>query len=151
MKLKNDRQNYQGFTLWEGLLGLLVLSLSVLLFSSLLINAQYFTKQLENTETKTWNIFLLQLANERQEFLIQNITTNKITFFDPEKQESFSLEFKQNKLVKSKNNGYQPLLVEVKMANFEQFDSAVLLTVRLSDDKIRQSYIVLDERIQYEK
>lgn len=151
IKLKKSNKSWQGFTLLEAMVGLMVLSLSMLLFTGLLENAKFLEKYLAHSEEKNWSIFLLQLESECRGYNINEVKSNQIKFVHSTTNEAFFLKYKNGKIIKSKNKGYQPLLLNVKAANFEKSTSGAKLSVLLENGIEKQSNLTVNEGVNIEE
>lgn len=127
---KKIKKNYsKGFTIIECLVSLLVLSIICLLFSSIITNARITAEHLKNSSQKEWQIFLIQLENELKTCHYQSVDKNKFVFKNKKNEKVVWIEFKLGKIVKVENNGYQPMLINVKQAIFEEERNYIQLTI----------------------
>jgi competence protein ComGF len=131
--LYSKKNSYFGFTLIECLLALYLLTLICLLFSALIKNTAATTNRLKNTKEKEWQVFLIQLENELQHCHYEKTQENKMIFRNSEKNTPVWIEFKLGKIVKVENGGYQPLLTEVKQAQFTKRKEMVIIDVQFEE------------------
>lgn len=140
----NDAKlRYNGFTLLESLLALFLFSVICLLASGYIRNAQVISKHLQNASEKEWHIFLIQLENELEECTLVSVMPNQLLFFDKKNQYEVLIEFKQKKLIKSANGGYQPLLTQVETAVFIQNEDKIALQVCFENDKNKEAVLIV--------
>lgn len=131
---KIKRYYLKGFTISECLVSLLVLSIICLLFSSILTNVRVTTVQLKNSSKKEWQVFLIQLENELKSCQYQSVDINKFIFKNKKNEKIIWVEFKLGKIVKVENGGYQPMLMNVKQAVFEEESNYIRLTIIFEDE-----------------
>ncbi|MEI5995050.1 competence type IV pilus minor pilin ComGF [Candidatus Enterococcus mansonii] len=144
--LKRNKNNYSGFTLFECLLALLLLSTICLLFSSSLKAVATVTSQLKDQRVKEWQIFLIQLENELKDCYYETTQTNKMILKNKRNKASIWIEYKLGKIVKVENGGFQPLLTEVKQANFTEENKAVRINVTFdSGVEVTAKWIITQE------
>lgn len=127
--------DYKAFTLIECLLSLIILSFLCLLFSALIKNIIVTTKYMKNTEEKEWQIFLIQLENELKDCTYEYTTDKKIVLTNNKNQHSVWIENKLEKVVKVDNGGFQPLLVNVKEAIFNDKGNYVSIKVTFTNNR----------------
>lgn len=107
----------KAFTLAESLLALLTLTIVCLLFQTGISQLKYVQKHSFSTHHEDFQVFLLQLAYETKEMNFINMTSSVLVFETVEQniqRKICTFELKNNIIRKSLNNGYQPLLMNVK-------------------------------------
>ncbi|MBP1045219.1 ComGF family competence protein [Enterococcus sp. BWM-S5] len=140
----NNRNNsYAGFTLLECLLALFLFSVICLLGYGYIKNAQIIGRQLQNTSEKEWHIFLIQLENEIRGYDLVSVHSDYLTLYDTEKEYAVLIEMKQNKIIKSANGGYQPLLTRVEAATFRQEEGGIVLQLSFENGKNKEAVLIL--------
>jgi competence protein ComGF len=132
-RLYSKKNSYLGFTLMECLLALYLLMVICLLFSALIKNTAAVTNRLKNTKEKEWQVFLIQLENELKNCRYETTQENKMIFRNSKKNTPVWIEFKLGKIVKVENGGYQPLLTEVKQAQFTKRKEMVIIDVQFEE------------------
>lgn len=83
---------------------------------------------------KEWHIFLIQLENELKNCHYEKTQTNKIIFRNKKSKHAVWIEYKLGKIVKVENGGYQPLLTEVKQANFIKEGETIVIKVTFENN-----------------
>ncbi|MBL1228106.1 ComGF family competence protein [Enterococcus sp. BWB1-3] len=135
MKDSRNWEQYAGFTLFECLLALFFFSFICLVSSGYLKNAQVLTDRINNTSEKEWHIFLIQLENEMSNLELISVTKEQIYFHHQEADYPVIVEFKQNKIIKAANGGYQPLLMKIEKAEFRQQEGKIELEILFENGK----------------
>lgn len=132
--LKNN--NYQGFTLLEYLVALLVFSCICGLFSGFVQQTTRSSKQVMNTEGKQWQIFLIQLENELAGLELQQISSKELLLLNRRNQHKILIQFKGDKVIKRDNGGYQPLLTGLSEASFQQQDHKISIQATFENQQV---------------
>ena len=122
----------------ECLLGLLLFTFICLLASGYLTYAHQISQHLRNASEKEWQVFLVQLDRELEGLEIVTVEPNYLQLFDRAKAYSVLIEFKYNKIVRTANGGYQPLLTRVSQATFRRQNDGVVIDV-LFENGLTQS------------
>lgn len=133
MKGKIDK--FEGFTLIECLVALLVVSYMLMMFSLLIQVIKQVQQETKLNSRKEFGIFLLQLEQETIDYELEAVIDNKI-FFRNNKNVQVQVRQVGARLDKKENGGTHPLLTQIKSFNAKQIDYAVEIEVVFSDDKI---------------
>lgn len=107
----------KSFTLLESLLALLTLTIVCLLFQTGISQLKYVQHHSFSTYHDDFQVFLLQISYEMKNMNFIEVTPVflKFEFIDENKLiKECTFELKNNIIRKSLNNGYQPLLMNVK-------------------------------------
>lgn len=140
----NSRKNrLLGFTLLESIMALFLFSVICMLASGYVKNAQVIGSHLQNTSEKEWHIFLIQLEKELEGCRLISAEANLLTFHDVSQNYTVLIEFKKNKIVKSANGGYQPMLMRVEAVVFKQEKQRVQIQLRFENGKSREAVLIL--------
>lgn len=145
--------NPKGFTLIEAVAALFIFTLCLSLFSvaakqlSSIQDAQLSDRQLE------WHLFLNQFEFDLKENQLKEVQSEKITFNQPVPKkdgvELVSYERRLQKLLrKVGNEGYQPMLMELKTASFHLNQSFLTIKVEFINGESYQSQIDLTDHIK---
>lgn len=104
------------------------------------------SKQLKSVREKEWHIFVIQLENELKNCYYEKTQANKIILRNRKNNKPVWIEYKLGKIVKVENGGYQPLLTEVKQADFIEEGTAVLMKVVLEENlNVTAKWIITQE------
>ncbi|WP_430602096.1 competence protein ComGF [Enterococcus sp. DIV0724b] len=146
LKKSDTQNNFLGFTLIECLLALFLLSIICMLFSASIKNASLVTSYLKSEQKKEWHIFVIQLENELKNCRYEKTQANKIILKNKKNSKTVWIEYKLGKIVKVENGGYQPLLMEVKRANFIEVDKAIAMKVLFENNlQVEAKWIITKE------
>lgn len=143
LSANSRKSQFAGFTLLECLLALFLFSIICLLSSGYAKNAQVIGRNLQNASEKEWHIFLIQLENELEDCTFLSAESECLTFYDEENRYTVLIEFKQQKIVKSANGGYQPLLTRVKTAVFSQENQRIQLQLCFENGQSKEVLLTL--------
>lgn len=134
----------KGFTLIECLVALLMLSGLLLLISGLFKHVQQTEKVVSSHNEREWQVFLLQLENELEEVEINRVERNQILGMEEEK--SVKIYLVNKKIAKSKNNGHQPLLTDVKKFTCQQEGAEIFFEVTFTDNLVKKDSYIISRR-----
>lgn len=151
LKKNKSKAIFSGFTLMESLLALVVLSVICMLFSASIKNATVVTTQLKSEREKEWHIFVIQLENELKNCYYKKTEASKIILINRKNDKHVWIEHKLGKIIKVENGGYQPLLTEVKQAEFTEENSVVMLKAKFEDGMIMSAKWVITVEQEDEK
>jgi competence protein ComGF len=126
--LKNKKM--KGFTLLECLVALAVFSCVCNLFSLCIRQADKSSKQVLQKEEKLWQVFLIQLENEVSGLTLQQVEATEMVFLKKSNNHTVIIQFKNGKIIKRDNGGYQPLLIGLNSAQFKKEKHAVELVAQ---------------------
>lgn len=143
LNVNSRRSLFAGFTLLECLLALFLFSIICLLSSGYAKNAQVTGRHLQNASEKEWHIFLIQLENELEGCTFLSAEADRLTLYDEEKRYTVLIEYKQQKIIKSANGGYQPLLTQVKSAVFNQENQRIQLQLDFENGQSKEVMLTL--------
>ncbi|OJG55414.1 competence protein [Enterococcus haemoperoxidus] len=117
-----------------------------MLFSASIKNASLVTSYLKSEQIKEWHIFVIQLENELKNCRYEKTQANKIILKNKKNSKTVWIEYKLGKIVKVENGGYQPLLMEVKRANFIEVDKAIAMKVLFENNlQVEAKWIITKE------
>ncbi|WP_321385550.1 competence type IV pilus minor pilin ComGF [uncultured Enterococcus sp.] len=137
----DKRSRFIGFTLLECLLSLFLFSVICLLGSGYIKNVQVLSRHLQNTSEKEWHIFLIQLENELEGCEFVSVESDSLTFYDSIREYTVRIEHKKQKIIKTANGGYQPMLTKVDSAVFKQTDRKIELQLHFEDGQYREALL----------
>lgn len=144
------KERNQGFTLLEGIIALVVVGLITSSFNWLFPLAAQLNREEMITSSNDWHLFLNQLENSLTEWEYVNVSADqkKVNLIDRVDQETpFEILFlKQPRqetgvIIKRKRGGYEPVLMQVKEAQFSASPNYVTLEVILGDGKVYEAKI----------
>ena len=128
------KSKLKAFTLLECLLALLVIAGSVSVYNGLTkaisSNIHYLSKNQEDA----WLLFCQQFRSELEGTTLQKLDSNKLYI----QKNNQSLAFGKSKAsdfrkTNSDGRGYQPMLTEIKAANFSQSGKIIKLDLTFKD------------------
>ncbi|MBO0440883.1 competence type IV pilus minor pilin ComGF [Candidatus Enterococcus ikei] len=152
LRKSKSKNNFGGFTLIECLLALLLLSIICMLFSTSINHIAVVRRHLESEREKEWHIFVIQLENEIKDCRYEKTQENKMILKNKKNNKPVWIEYKLGKIVKVENGGYQPLLTEVKQANFIEENKSVTIDVSFENNKnFTAKWIIPKEQENEEK
>lgn len=142
MFMKNNHATFAAFTLIEGLLSLLVVSLLVFFMQLLVVaTAKVSTYNYQKCALE-WHLFLSQLENNSKDWELQTLDSQKMVFInrqeiadEPQKAVTFELSRYKNQLKIKKRGGYEPLLTKVVSSHFSLENQEVRISVVMEDGK----------------
>ncbi|MHC5215333.1 competence type IV pilus minor pilin ComGF [Enterococcus sp. LJL128] len=150
LKKLNKRMRLSGFTLLECLLALFLFSFIGIISSGYIRHTQLLTRRLNNASEKEWHAFQIQLENELKECSLTALESEKLTLYDQKEQYTVLIEFKYNKIVKSANNGYQPLLTKVERAIFTRNENRIQVDVLFENGRNHKGCWIIPKELEYE-
>lgn len=121
MKLKASRylENDKGFTLIEALISLFVVSLTLFLLNSLVLNIQTFVPKTNHPKQVEWHIFLHQLPDEIEGYGLEYAGGRELVFRS-EQGAIVYIYLRNGRVIRQVNyEGHQPLLMDVKNIDYE--------------------------------
>ena len=142
--IKTER--YQGFTLIETIISLgILLSVSCLLLPMLQINQQTHQK-MEETSRQDWYVFMIQIANLVENYQLVEVEPTRLSFYDAHgtttKYPVIEYYDKGHLIRKtSKIGGHEPLLMNVKWAQFQNEGNYVKIEVEFLNDEKYQGFL----------
>lgn len=134
--MKATKEKYQGFTVFECLVALLVISLVALLINDLIRVEKQLRESNQLKSAIKWHLFLIQLENSSQGWQYVSSTQQSITFkdrLDNHSDNYLIIEGGQKQLKKRKRGGYEPLLFEVADWSVRESQKGLRLKVEMSD------------------
>ncbi|MGX6978829.1 competence type IV pilus minor pilin ComGF [Vagococcus elongatus] len=146
-----NKQNYQGFTLLEALVALLVLLLTCSFFVGLIRGTQQLIHDDGAQNHMEWHLFLNQLTHELTNLTLVEVGEDYLKLIEkgPKNEiyrTTIELYYRRQMIRKSTNGGHQPLLLHVRKAKFKEVATGVIeINVELLDGEKRQG------RIRHEK
>lgn len=122
LKASNKLENDKGFTLIEALISLFVVSLSLFLLNSLVLNIQTFVPKIDHQKQTEWHVFLHQLPYEIEGYQLEYITNKELLFVSEEGFKIY-IYLRNGRVVKQINfEGHQPLLMDVKSIEYQTYE-----------------------------
>lgn len=122
LKASTNLENDKGFTLIEALVSLFVVSLSLFLLNSLVLNIQTFVPRIDHQKQAEWHVFLHQLPYELEGYQLE-FADNKELLFISEEGFKIYIYLRNGKVIKQIDyKGHQPLLMDVKNIEYEIYE-----------------------------
>ena len=144
------KDTYRGFTLLEGIIALVVVGLITSSFSWLFLLEAQLKREETLTSSNDWHLFLSQLENSLTtwDYLSVSDDQERVNLIDRQDKDSpFEILFLKQPgqatgvMIKRKRGGYEPVLMEVKEAQFSASPNYVRLVVKLGDGKTYEAKI----------
>ena len=144
------KDEHRGFTLLEGIIALVVVGLITSSLSWLRPLEAQLKREEAITSSNDWHLFLSQLENSLADWDYVSVSADqqRVNLIDRQDENSpFEILFlkQANKetgvMIKRKRGGYEPILMQVKAAQFSASSNYVSLVVRLGDGKTYEAKI----------
>lgn len=134
-----NRKCYQGFTLIECLVSLVVLGIIILSFGWFLqIESKLANRPRGLTSSLEWHLFTTNLDNTSQNWRFLKLENGNIWFSEPAGKEGndiFFIDFVSSQLRKRKNNGVELLLDNVDNVSYSIGEVDIRMDVTFTDGK----------------
>ncbi|MDO5456952.1 MAG: competence type IV pilus minor pilin ComGF [Atopococcus tabaci] len=126
LKVLNPPDNDEGFTLIEALISLFVVSLSLFLMNSLLLNIQTVIPKIDHQKQAEWHVFLHQLPYEIEGYQLE-LADNRELLFTSDEGSKIYIYLRNGRVVKQVNyEGHQPLLMDVKSIQYQNYEENLI-------------------------
>lgn len=146
-----NKQNYQGFTLLEALVALLVLLLICSFFIGLIRGAERIADDDRAKKHMEWHLFLNQLTHELSNLTLVEVRADRLRLLEKNAKNEINRttieHYSDGQMIrKATNEGHHPLLLNVKRVEFNEVETGVIqIDVELLSGEKRQG------RIRHEK
>lgn len=130
-----EKNSLAGFTLIEGVLGLFLVSVIVMLFQLFILGAEKISAFSSGKNSLEWHLFLSQIENRSNNWELVEIEPHRLVFFEREEGVDFELTPHKSQLKIKKRRGYEPVLTKVASSHFSLVNKDVVISVVMEDGR----------------